>query len=115
VVSVRRTRRQGVADGYLQNYRVRDRIPLGPLRLRTGYTATLRVPGIGDIRTEARQFPGVRIDGTVSFEAADDGTRLTERLRITAPAPLVAFTVRQAVAAHIVMLAGIRRHFEDQD
>jgi hypothetical protein len=48
----------------------------------------------------------------VSFDAESDGTRVTERLVIRAPRPLAATTVRQAVAAHAEMLAGIRRHFE---
>ena len=65
----------------------------------------------GDVLTEARQFPRVALDGVVSFAASDDGTRVTERLRIEAPRPLAAVTVRQAVDAHAEMLAGIRSHF----
>jgi hypothetical protein len=48
----------------------------------------------------------------VSFEAIDGGTRVTERIRIAAPRPLAPVTTREAVKAHIAMLAGIRRHFE---
>ncbi len=62
--------------------------------------------------TEARQFPAVRLDGVVSFDPIPAGTRLTERIRISAPWPLLGMTARQAVAAHQEMLAGIRRHFE---
>ncbi|MDT4999847.1 MAG: hypothetical protein QOK12_1952, partial [Mycobacterium sp.] len=69
------------------------------------------VPLHGDVLTEARQFPRVELDGVVSFEEEGDGTRVTERLVIRAPRPLAATTVRQAVAAHVEMLAGIRRHF----
>jgi hypothetical protein len=54
----------------------------------------------------------VRLDSVVSFDGDPVGTRLTERIRISAPRPLVAVTVRQAVAAHIATLAGMRRHFE---
>jgi hypothetical protein len=64
------------------------------------------------VLTEADQPPGVRLRGTVSFEPIETGTRITERIRITAPVPLAAFTTREAVEAHIAMLAGIRRHFE---
>lgn len=112
VVSVQSTGREQTADGYLQTYRVRDRIPLGPIALGIVYTARLRVPVHGDVHTEARQFPRVALDGVVSFDAEGAGTRVTERLRIEAPRPLAAVTVRQAVAAHAEMLAGIRRHFE---
>jgi hypothetical protein len=112
VVSVESTARTDTADGYTQSYRVRDRIPLGPLALGITYTARLRVPAHGDVLTEARQFPRVALYGVVSFAESGEGTRITERLRIEAPRPLAAVTVRQAVAAHAEMLAGIRKHFE---
>lgn len=112
VVSVETVSRTATDDGYVQLYRVRDRIPLGVMTLPTSYTARLEVPVTGPVRTEARQFPAVRLDSVVSFEPIPTGTRLTERIRFTAPWPLLAITVRQAVAAHEEMLAGIRRHFE---
>ncbi len=112
VVSVHSTGRTNGPDGYVEEYRVRDRIALGPLTLAIGYTARLAVPIRGDVVTEARQFPGVRLDGVVSFDPVGSGTRITERLRIAAPRPLAAVTVRQAVAAHAEMLAGIRRCFQ---
>ena len=49
---------------------------------------------------EARQFPAVRLNSVVSFDPVPAGTRLTERIEIIAPRPLLALTVRQAVAAH---------------
>lgn len=113
VVSVRSTDRAETADGYVQTYRVTDRIPLGPLRLRTSYTARLHVPLTGDVASEARQFPRVRLTGTVAFEPIATGTRLTERIRIAAPWPLASVTTAKAVEAHTEMLAGIRRHFEE--
>ncbi|MBB3603319.1 hypothetical protein FHT40_002980 [Mycolicibacterium sp. BK556] len=112
VVSVETLSRTDTGDGYVQVYRVRDRIPLGPLTLPTTYTARLEVPSAGPVLTEARQFPAVRLDSVVSFDPIPTGTRLTERIRFTAPWPLLAITVRQAVEAHREMLDGIRRHFE---
>jgi hypothetical protein len=112
VVSVLSTARTETADGYTQTYRVRDRIAFGPLVLGIAYTARLHVPVHGDVLTEARQFPSVALDGVVSFAEAGQGTRITERLRIQTPRPLAAVTVRQAVAAHVEMLAGIRKYFD---
>jgi hypothetical protein len=112
IVSVRATSRTETPDGYLQSYRVVDRIPLGPFTIKTAYRARLHVRADGDVMTEADQSPGVRLRGTVSFEPIDGGTRLTERIRIAAPRPLAAVTTREAVKAHIAMLAGIRHHFE---
>jgi hypothetical protein len=111
VISVRATTRTELADGYRQTYRVKDRIPFGPLALPTSYVAHLTVPAAGDVITEARQFPRVRLHGVVAFEPSGVGTRVVERLTIEAPRPLAAITTREAVKAHIEMLAGIRRHF----
>lgn len=112
VVAVRATERQQTADGYVQSYRVRDRIPLGPLRLRTSYVARLHVRTAGDVTAEARQFPRIRLRTTVTFERMDAGTRITEHMRIEAPRALAAMTIREAVKAHTAMLAGMRRCFE---
>jgi hypothetical protein len=112
IVSVQGVSRSDTPDGYLQSYRVRDRIPLGPFTLTITYRARLRVPAVGDVLTEADQSPGVRLRGTVSFEPIETGTRITERIRIAAPRVLAAMTTREAVKAHIAMLAGIRRYFE---
>ena len=111
VVAVRTVSHRILDDGYEQTYSVKDRVPLGFLTLPITYTATLRVPARGAVTAQARQFPGVRLDLVVTFDAENGGTRLTERIRIAAPPGLRAVTVRQAVAAHTEMLAGIRRHF----
>ena len=114
VVSVRILSHSQTADGYQQTYRVHDRIPLGRFAIRVSYVARLRVPVHGDVITEARQFPRVRLNGTVTFESIDAGTRLTEHLQIAAPRPLAGMTQREAVKAHIAMLVGIRSHFQAQ-
>jgi hypothetical protein len=116
VTAVDTIAREETPGGYSQTYRVRDRVPLGPLQLGIAYTATIRVPSgddpVGDVHTDARQFPQVRLTGVVSFVGIDGGTRLTERLVIEAPRPLASMTVSQAVHAHVDMLAGIARRFE---
>jgi Polyketide cyclase / dehydrase and lipid transport len=112
IVSVQAMPRSETPDGYRQSYRVVDRIQLGPFTIQITYQARLHVPADGDVTTEADQSPGVRLRGTVSFEPVDGGTRLTERIRIAAPRPLASMTTREAVKAHIAMLAGIRSHFE---
>ncbi|WP_428342894.1 SRPBCC family protein [Mycobacterium sp.] len=114
VVSVEVLSHSRTDEGYQQTYRVRDRIPLGPLTMPITYWAQVQVPTAGDVITEARQFPRVRLNGVVSFEPTQVGTRLTERLRIAAPRLLAAVTQREAVEAHAVMLAGIRGHFESR-
>lgn len=111
IVSVEELSRSEDADGYRQSYRVVDRLKLGPMSFQIAYRAQLDVPVTGDVRTEARQSPGVRLLGTVSFAPIDGGTRVTERVLIAAPRPLAGYTAREAVKAHVAMLAGIRAHF----
>ncbi|MDT7794835.1 MAG: hypothetical protein QOD59_4276 [Mycobacterium sp.] len=112
VVAVRTTDRRQTPDGYEQTYRVQDRIPMGPLRLRISYAARLHVPHTGDVTAESRQFPRVRLHTTVTFEPIAAGTRVTEHMRIEAPRALAGMTTREAVNAHTAMLAGIRQIFE---
>ena len=112
VVAVHATDRTQTADGYIQSYRVEDRIPLGPLKLRIKYVARLHVPDAGDVTAEAYQFPRVRLRTTVSFEPTAAGTRITEHMRIEAPRALAAMTVGEAVKAHTAMLAGLRDCFD---
>jgi hypothetical protein len=108
---VRSTSRVELADGYRQDYEVRDRIPMGPFALPITYRARLVVPTAGAVTAQARQFPQVRLDSRVDFAATDAGTRITEDLTIAAPRPLLAITVGQAVAAHTTMLAAIGKLF----
>ncbi len=112
VVSVRTTSRRDTTDGYIEDYRVGDRIPLWKVALPISYRVRMTVPAHGDVVTSARQLPRVRLHGTVAFEAVGSGTRIVERLRIAAPVPLAGVTTRQAVAAHRAMLGAIRRRFE---
>jgi hypothetical protein len=112
VVAVKETGRRQTAGGYVQTYRVSDRIPLGRFALPINYVARLSVPADGDVLADARQFPGVRLHTTITFDKVADGTRLTEQIRVEAPRLLAAMTTREAVKAHTEMLAGIRRCFE---
>lgn len=111
VVSVRTVARDDAATGYVQTYRVVDRIPLGRITLRTRYVAHLHVPAAGDVIAEARQFPGVRLRSVVAFDEIEGGTRIVERMRISAPRPLAGMTISQAVRAHTEMLGNLKRHF----
>lgn len=117
VTSVRTLTRRTTGDGYEQVYRIKDVVPLNFrgkrfLRLPVRYTAEVRVPADGPVTTRSIQFPRVRLESTVSFEPRPAGTLLTERIRFSAPRPLLGVTVRQAVAAHTEMLAALRRRFE---
>ena len=114
VVSVRCVRERADPAGDFRDYRIRDRIPLGPLTLSVRYRASVLATPDGLVHTEARQFPKVRLLGTVTFAADGAGTVITESIDISAPRPLAAFTVDRAVEAHTAMLAQIGEYFRRQ-
>ncbi|WP_285033759.1 SRPBCC family protein [Mycolicibacterium sp. lyk4-40-TYG-92] len=101
------------AQGRRRDYRVRDRIPLGPLNVAVTYRATVLIEPGGVVHTEARQFPSVRLSGTVTFAPLGAGTTVTEAVDIEAPRLLMGFTSGEAEKAHAAMLAAIRERFEE--
>jgi hypothetical protein len=111
VVSVRTIQRAPERDGYRQTYRVRDRIRFGPLTIPVGYTARIHVPVAGEVTSDARQFPFVRVNSMVRFDAIAGGTRVVEHIRIEAPRLLAGFTTREAVKAHTAMWTNVRHRF----
>lgn len=111
VVSVKRTARSESVDAKVDDYRVTDRIPLGPLHLRISYRARVEVSVEGVVRAHARQFPRIRLDSEVTLDPSGTGTLVTERLRISAPRPLAAATFAKGIAAHIDTWAAVRRRF----
>jgi len=111
VMSVHCEKHQIGPDGDYRDYRIDDRIPLGPLALRVRYRASVLLAPDGVAHTRARQFPQVQLDGTVTFTPAAAGTTITECIDISAPRPLAGYTVRQAVKAHTAMLARIGDYF----
>ena len=68
-----------------RRYRVVDRVPLGPFRLRTVYTAALDPVTAREVHGYAWQSPGIRMQTIYALEGTDSGTRLVERVSIEAP------------------------------
>lgn len=111
VTSVTCVQHRADPSGDYRDYRIRDRIPLGPLTLSIRYRASVLVTSDGLVHTESRQFPKVKLSGTVTFTSSPAGSTVTEDVLIGAPRPLAAFTVTQAVAAHTALLARIADYF----
>lgn len=101
------------ARPHARRYRVVDRIPLGPFRLRTVYTAELEPVGEDRIRGEAWQSPGIHLSSLYTLEALGPGrTRLRESVAVRAPLGLRRFVARQASAAHRATLDGLKTLLE---
>ncbi len=91
-----------------RRYRVVDRIPLGPLRLRTVYTAALEPVSEHEVHGHAWQTPGVRLHTVYALQDTDSGTRLVERVSVRAPRLLRRFVIDQARKSHEETLAKMK-------
>jgi len=96
-----------------RRYRVVDRIPLGPFRLRTVYTAALESVTTDEVHGHAWQSPGIRLQTIYALESTESGTRLVERVSIEAPLILRRFVVRQARQSHKETLAKMKAWLEE--
>jgi hypothetical protein len=83
-----------------RHFRVVDRIPFGPFRLRTVYTAALESVSEREVRGHARQSPGVRLLTIYHLEEVASGTRLVEEVTVEAPRILRRFVISQARKSH---------------
>lgn len=61
-----------------RHYRVVDRIPIAPFRLRTVYTAALDPVSQREVHGHARHWPGVRLHTVYTLE----GWRMSRRARV---------------------------------
>ena len=95
-----------------RRYRVVDRIPLGPFRLRTVYVAALESVTASEVRGHAWQSPGVRLLTIYALEETESGTRLVERVSIQAPRILRRFVVSRARQSHEETLAKMKALLE---
>ncbi len=83
-----------------KHYRVVDRIPFGPFRLKAVYTAALDPVSPSEVHGLAWQSPGVHLHTRYRIEPEPGGLLLREQVRVEAPWPLLRFVVGQASASH---------------
>ncbi len=95
-----------------RRYRVVDRSPVGPFRLKATYRAAIEVIAPNEIRGEAWQSPGVHLVTTYHLEALGTGTRLRETVEVEAPFGLRRFVTHQASTSHRATLEGIKALLE---
>ncbi len=91
-----------------RRYRVVDRIPIGPFRLRTVYTAVLRPVSECEVHGHASQAPRVRLHTIYTLDEVASGTRLVERVSVEAPGMLRRFVIAQARKSHEETLAKMK-------
>jgi hypothetical protein len=98
----------------LRRYRVVDRIPFGPIRLRTVYTASLESVSALEVHGHAYQRPGIRLRTVYTLSEAATGTRLVEHVAVEAPRLLRRFVVAQARRSHEETLARMKTLLESR-
>jgi len=96
-----------------QRYRVIDRIPIGPLRIRTSYIAELEPVSEGLVRGRAWQWPGVRLTTEYELRVVAAGTQLVERVAVDAPRIIRSFVTQQARRAHEETLEKMKALLEE--
>lgn len=83
-----------------RRYRVVDRIPIGPFRMKSVYTAALDPVSESEVHGLAWQSPGIHLHTVYGLEPRGTGTHLTESVRVEAPWPMLHFVVHQASTSH---------------
>jgi hypothetical protein len=97
-----------------RRYRVVDRIPLGPFKLRTAYTAALESIAENEVHGNAWQFPSIRLHTVYSLAATSAGTRLAEKVTVHAPWLIRRYVARQAKVAHVETLSKMKGLLESR-
>lgn len=98
-----------------RRYRVVDRIPMGPFKLKTVYVAALEPVSALEVHGHAWQSPGIRLRTVYSIEAPTrrgEPTRLVERCHVDAGRLMRGYVVRQARSAHRETLDGMKHLLE---
>jgi hypothetical protein len=98
-----------------RRYRVVDRIPIGPFRLKTVYTASLVSVSANEVHGYAWQSPGIRLHNVYALEKTERGTRLIERCHVDANRLLRGFVVAQAHIAHSKTLEEMKTLLEEKE
>jgi hypothetical protein len=91
-----------------KHYRVVDRIPMGPFKLRTVYTAALDLVDENEVHGYAWQFPSIELHTVYALTETPLGTHLVERVSVHAPWLLRRFVLEQARRAHAVTLSKMK-------
>ena len=83
-----------------QEWQVHERPSVGPLRYPVRFRARLARPRTGELVSQVRLPPGVRLDSDTVAAGTTQGTRLVETTTVTAPWPLLGYVARRAERAH---------------
>ncbi len=113
VVWTRHVQTTDAPDGTkIDHYLVHDRMKLGPFNLAFTYKVDMNVTATGQLVSNAYQSPGIHLSNHTWCEPEDAGTRICERIEITAPRWLMKTTYDGAAKAHKEMFANLKARIE---
>ena len=102
-----------VAEEQFRRYRITDRVPMGPFKITAVYEADIWRTDDGELKSIARQSPGVVLHNTTTATPQADGTLLREVVSVKAPSLLKKFVFRQAQDAHQKMFERVKEYLEE--
>ncbi|GCF09803.1 SRPBCC family protein [Dictyobacter arantiisoli] len=113
IVAIRHTQTSAASDGTpINHYVIRDRMKQGPFMMTFSYRVEMSITPQGMIVYDAHQFPAIYLHNTTMCVPEDNGTRLKERVEITAPRLMVNTVYSQALASHQEMFAKLKTILE---
>lgn len=115
VIWTRHVKSESAPDGAKTDYYlVHDRMKLGPFPIQFTYKVDMTVTATGQLVSNAYQSPGIHLHNTTWCEAEGNGTRVWERIEITAPGLLMKTTYKGAADSHIEMFKQIKASIEKE-
>lgn len=84
----------------------------GPLTIQFTYRVDMHMGVTGEIISDAYQFPGIHLHNITSCQTENQGTRLQERVTITAPRLLIKTVDQQGQQAHREMFQNLKKLLE---
>ena len=100
--------------GALRSYRITDRVPFGPVRLRVTYAADLLSAAPNEVVSLARQRPATTVRNRTLIARRPNLTEITVEITITAPRLLQPYVVRQARRAHAAVARRLGPYLDQQ-
>jgi hypothetical protein len=113
IVSIRHIQTQTASDGSsVKHYVIRDRMKQGPFTITFSYQVETSTISQGVVVSDAHQFPAIYLHNTTMCIPEGDGTRVKERVEITAPYLMINTVYTQALASHKDMFKKLKTILE---
>ncbi|HEX4203692.1 MAG TPA: SRPBCC family protein [Ktedonobacteraceae bacterium] len=109
IIGIQHTQTSTAPDGTaINHYTVRDRMKQGPFLMTFSYRVEMSINVQGVIVYDAHQFPRIYLHNTMQCLPEGSGTRLKERVEITAPGLLMKTVYTQALSSHKEMFEKLK-------